>query len=293
MSSIQKRTIALATEKNNGDDGSRSLVQLYPLDLNRGPIELTGGRTTMGRGRDCDLPIADDSVSRQHAEIRVTDQGCVILDLESTNGISVNGSPVEAHQLSSGDCIQLGSHVFRFLADDDLESQYHATVYSMMTRDGLTGAYNRRYLEETLDREVARCRRHERPIAVIMIDVDDFKSINDAYGHMIGDQVLREVAQRLQTVSRKDDVLARFGGEEFTVVMVEANVEHAVEIAERCRIAIESEPVQATVGPIPVTISLGVAAPSPEDLGTSVDLINEADERMYEAKRAGRNRTVC
>ena len=293
MSSIQKRTIPLDSEPKQGSEGKCSLVQLYPLDLNRGPINLQGERTTMGRSSGCDLPIADDSVSRLHAEIRITRQSCVIVDLESTNGISVNGSPVRSHSLASGDCVQIGNHVFRFLADDDLESQYHATVYSMMTRDGLTGAYNKRYLEETLDREVARCKRHERPIAVIMIDVDHFKTINDNFGHMIGDQVLREVSRRLQSISRQDDVLARFGGEEFTVVMVEANVDNAVEIAERCRVAIEAEPIQATVGPISVTISLGVAAPQPSDLGSSAELINEADERMYEAKRGGRNRTVC
>jgi diguanylate cyclase (GGDEF)-like protein len=247
----------------------------------------------MGRSSKCDLHIADDSVSREHAEIRVTRGGAIILDLESTNGISVNGSSVQTHQLSSGDCIQLGSHVFRFLADDDLESQYHATVYAMMTRDGLTGAYNKRYLEETLDREVARCRRHCRPLAVIMADIDHFKSVNDSYGHVVGDQVLREVSRRLQEILRRDDVLARFGGEEFTIVMVEAGPEDAVEIAERCREAIQSKSIQTTVGSIPITISLGVTAPRPEDLGSSHELIVEADERMYEAKRAGRNRTVC
>ena len=239
------------------------------------------------------MVINDDSVSRHHAEIRLTNQGPVILDLDSTNGITVNGTSVRAHHLSSGDCVQLGSHVYRFLADDDLESQYHATVYSMMTRDGLTGAYNKRYLEETLDREVARCKRHERPIAVIMIDVDNFKAVNDTYGHLIGDQVLKEIAERLQTLLRKDDVLARFGGEEFAVLMVEANMEHASDIAERCRVAIADTPVQTTAGEVPVTISLGLAAPNPSDLGRSDELVIEADERLYEAKRAGRNRVVC
>jgi diguanylate cyclase (GGDEF)-like protein len=292
MSSIQ-RTLAFAQSIKSCGDGKRSLVQIYPLDLNRGPIELSENQTIIGRSSSCDLRVADDSVSRQHAEIRTGKAGSMVLDLGSTNGISVNGSPVQAQHLSSGDCIQLGSHVFRFLADDDLESQYHATVYSMMTRDGLTGAYNMRYLQETLRREVARCKRHTRPLAVIMIDIDRFKSINDSYGHVIGEQVLRELSARLQNILREDDVLARCGGEEFTIAMVEANIEDAAEIAERCRIAVASEPFCTTIGPLPVTISLGVAAPDPVDLGASEELITEAEERLCEAKRAGRNRTVC
>ena len=292
MSSIE-HTIAFPTAKNRASRGKRSLVQIHPLDLNRGPIALEHSQITLGRSSQCDIPIADHSISRQHAEIRTTESGPVIVDLESTNGISVNGSAVELHPLKSGDCIQLGNHVFRFLADDDLEAQYHETVYSMMTRDGLTGAYNKRYLEETLEREVARCKRHQRPLALIMIDVDNFKSVNDSYGHMIGDQVLQELASRLQSILRKDDVLARFGGEEFAILMVEAHAEHAIEIAERCRGAVAAEPIQATIGAVPVTISLGVTAPQSVDLGTGNELIADADARLYEAKRAGRNRIVC
>lgn len=292
MKSTQ-RTITFAGQPSASASGNQSLVQIYPLDLNRGPISLNRDRFVLGRSGECDLHIDDDAVSRNHAEIRFTEQGAVLMDLDSTNGVLVNGQPAVTQALHSGDCMQLGSHVFRFLADDDLESQYHATVYSMMTRDGLTGTYNKRYLEETLEREIARCRRHGRPIAVMMIDVDHFKSINDRFGHTIGDFVLREIAERLQGVLRKDDVLARFGGEEFAVVMVEANVENAAGVAERCRLEIANRLITSPAGDIAVTISLGLVAPEPNDLGSSTELLTEADERLYEAKRGGRNRTVC
>lgn len=292
MSSIE-RTITLATGKPVHATGQRSLVQIHPLDLNRGPIALAKEVTTLGRSSSCDLQICDDAVSRAHAEIRLSRHDCVLLDLESTNGIAVNGSKAARHTLSSGDCIQIGSHVFRFLADDDLETQYHETVYAMMTRDGMTGVYNKRYLEETLEREVARCRRYGRPISVIVADVDYFKAINDSYGHAVGDQVLTEIAQRLSEVLRVDDVLARLGGEEFAIVMVEAGLEQTVEIAERCRLAIEAQPISATVGEIQATVSLGIAAPAPPDLATGDELLADADARMYEAKRCGRNRCIC
>ena len=286
-------TIEFSDPGQSGGDGRRTLVQIHPLDIDRGPIDLSNDRITIGRSSHCDLRIHDDSVSRQHAEIRVTDQGCLILDLESTNGITVNGSRVQTHPLSSGDTIQLGGYVFRFLADDDLESQYHETVYSMMTRDGLTDAYNRRYLTEMLEREVARCKRHARPLALTLIDVDHFKSINDTYGHSVGDQVLQKLSARLQSHLRQDDVLARFGGEEFAIVQVEADIEHAATIAERCRVAVESEPFETTVGPVQVTISVGIASPDHTALGSCEELLTEADERLYEAKNGGRNRIVC
>jgi diguanylate cyclase (GGDEF)-like protein len=286
-------TIEYSDPGQSGCDGKRNLVQIHPLDIDRGPIDLSDDRMTIGRSIQCDLRIQDDSVSRQHAEIRVTDQGCLILDLGSTNGITVNGARIQTHILNSGDTIQIGGYVFRFLADDDLESQYHEAVYSMMTRDGLTGAYNRRYLTEMLEREVARCKRYARPLALIMIDVDNFKSINDNNGHSVGDQILRKLSARLQSHLRQDDVLARFGGEEFAIVQVEADLERAATIAERCRIAIESESFETTVGSICATISVGVAAPDHTALGSCDELLTEADERLYEAKRGGRNRTVC
>ncbi len=291
----------------------RALVQVYPLDLHRDPIILTTSRLTIGRDVTSDLVVADQSVSRQHAEIRLTDQGAVLLDLESTNGVSVNGVRTDAQVLVNGDHVQVGTFLFRYLATaDDLEPLYLSTVYSMMTRDGLTRVFNRRYLTETLRREVARCKRYSRPISVVTINIDQFAAINERFGTLIGDRVLRLVATRLENVLREEDVLARIGGDTFALAMVEAGLEEAAEIAERCRVAVASEPIVTPVGPIRVTISLGIAArparglepgapgseTSPpqkrrESWGSDEELIAEALDRLREAKRAGRNRTVC
>ena len=267
------------------------LVQIHPLNMDRGPI-LLADKMIVGRSETCDLYILDGSVSRKHAQLKRATSGFVVTDLESTNGIRVNNQCTEQRTLTSGDSLQLGGHIFRFLAGHDFESQYHETMYSMMTRDGMTGIYNKRYLLECLDREIARCKRYERPVAIAMIDIDHFKLVNDSHGHLIGDEVLKEVANRLGKTLRNDEVLARFGGEEFALVMAEADVHQAFDVAERCRLTICESPIETQIGPLEVSASFGVAAPIPSELTTPNDLMSDADARLYEAKSNGRNRVV-
>lgn len=269
-----------------------ALVQIHPMNLQQGPVSLGEMPVRIGRSHECDIEIDDASVSRKHALIRRDGDRYEIVDLGSTNGIRVNEEPVASTPLRSGDRIRVGAVVFRFLAPDDLEIRYHETVYAMMTRDGLTAAFNKRYLMESLGREVARCRRHQRPIALALLDIDHFKQINDTHGHLAGDDVLRQLAERLRGVLREDEMLARFGGEEFAIVMVELDSSAAVAAAERCRQAIEATPIPTAAGPIPVTISLGVAVPPAGWSGTAEQLIELADQRLYDAKSGGRNRVA-
>ncbi|MEZ6093777.1 MAG: GGDEF domain-containing protein [Pirellulaceae bacterium] len=283
------QTVMISNKESGADQGPRWLVQLYPLDLEQSRIELPNHSTVLGRSVDCDIHLDDDSVSRRHAEIRPTEMGYEIIDLGSTNGIQVNDQPVRQHPLRSGDRIRMGQRIFRFLSDCDAENQYHETVYSMMTRDGLTSVFNKRYLLECLDREVARCQRYQRPLGVILLDIDHFKSINDTHGHLVGDCVLRELASRLNSTLRGDEVLARFGGEEFAVVVPESSIDAALEIGERCRSVIAAEPFVTEVGPIDVTISVGVASPEPCQVPDRDTILSLADARLYDAKRNGRN----
>ncbi len=268
------------------------LIQLHPLDLEQSKIELDGDRMLIGRAEGCDLRLDDSSISRQHARIQRGAAGFEIVDLESTNGILVNDIPVTAAVLQSGDRIRLGQRIFRFLSDTDLESQYYETVYTMMTRDGLTGAFNRRYLVEYLDREIARSRRFNRLLSLIMFDVDHFKTINDTYGHLAGDEVLRELSRRVQSVTSDGEILGRFGGEEFAIVAAEMDLRQAKELAETCRAVVASEPFVTAAGLLEVTISCGVAAPYPNSLVHRDQLVAIADSRLYDAKRQGRN-CVC
>ena len=246
----------------------RAIVQVHPLDRSHDPIRLSAARLSIGQDHACDLVIEHPSVSRQHAEIRISQKGAMLLDLGSVNGLSVNGVRTKGQWLANGDHFQIGNFLFCYLASQkNLEPLYRKTIYSKMTRDGLTGLFNHQYLMETLSREWIRCRRHARPISILIANVDRFSSINERFGRMIGDQVLRQVAKRLQNIIRRDDVLSRTRGDTFAITMVEAGRKEAIEIAERFRLAVAFEPIVTSVGPIRTTISLGVASQAPQPSG--------------------------
>jgi diguanylate cyclase (GGDEF)-like protein len=156
--------------------------------------------------------------------------------------------------------------------------------------DGLTGVNNKRFLLETLEREIPRARRHERPLTLVMMDIDHFKNINDTYGHLAGDYVLKEQAQLVKSRLRPDDVLGRYGGEEFAILLPETALEGGVAIAEELRSMIQDHSFSFEQEKIQVTMSMGLA--QLEDGWDVPSFIKQADERLYAAKREGRNR-VC
>jgi two-component system cell cycle response regulator len=157
------------------------------------------------------------------------------------------------------------------------------------TRDPLTCVWNRYAILDTLSREANRARRESSPLAVIMADLDHFKRVNDTYGHLAGDSVLREAARRMQACVRAYDYVGRYGGEEFLIVLPGTSAGHAVQLAERLRMAVSSEPIVAGSDPLNVTASLGVTATEHAD-AVPETLIRVADDALYRAKEAGRNR---
>jgi len=158
-------------------------------------------------------------------------------------------------------------------------------------RDGLTGIYNRHFLEESLAREFSRARRYGGTISLIMIDIDNFKVINDTYGHLAGDDVLRNTAIQLGALLRQTDILGRYGGEEFGLLLPETKLEGAHILAERIRAQIAEIQVPYGNTHIQVTISAGIAEYHP-DMARYEDLVKAADDALYQAKDAGRNRVV-
>lgn len=159
-------------------------------------------------------------------------------------------------------------------------------------RDALTGLYNRRSLEERLAAEAARCGRYGRPLSLLILDIDHFKSINDTYGHDAGDEVLRTLGRTLAAATRDADVPARLGGEEFVMILPETDVEAATELAERLRQRIERIEVSWEGKRIPVTASIGVSA-TPECVSAPSALLPSADAVLYQSKRGGRNRVTA
>jgi diguanylate cyclase (GGDEF)-like protein len=157
-------------------------------------------------------------------------------------------------------------------------------------KDSLTGLWNRRAIFAMLERETFRAQRDHFPITLVMIDLDHFKNINDTYGHLTGDEVLRETAARLTDAMRPYDFAGRYGGEEFLVVLPSCSTQNGLQRAEHFRRAIADKMLPTAMGPLAVTCSLGVAAY--EDGMPPEDLIHRADEALYRAKRLGRN-CVC
>ncbi len=164
-------------------------------------------------------------------------------------------------------------------------------VQQLAATDSLTGLHNRRHWLELAGREFERARRYGRPLAAIMLDVDHFKQVNDAYGHAIGDQVLRLMASRCRENLREIDLLGRYGGEEFAALLPENDLDSTRNAAERLRQCVAEAPFDTLRGPLTITISVGVAALT-ASCPELPDLLNQADAAMYAAKAAGRNRVV-
>ncbi len=269
------------------------LVRIYPADNIGQVFELENRCLTIGREADCDIHLHDDSVSRHHATIGPLDGGYVITDLGSTNGVYVGDQRVGSCRLTADDRIRLGNQIFKYLASDHLEAQYHELVYKLMTTDGLTQVFNRRYLLEVLDRELARCRRTGRPLSVLMVDLDRFKVVNDTYGHLAGDEVLVEFACRAKALLRHDEVLARYGGEEFAVLLPDTPVGEAFLAAERLRGAIAAMPIATKRADVAITVSIGLVEAGRDNDEPAIAVLERADMLLYAAKQAGLNRSVA
>ncbi len=256
---------------------------------------LVRDETVIGRDDESDLTVDDPAISRRHARLTRQPSGEYLLeDLESTNGTYVAGEAVVRRTLRTGEQIQLGPTVlFRFAVTDEAEERLQRQLFESSIRDPLTHAYNRKYLNERLAAEVAHARRHGTKLALLVLDLDDFKGVNDRHGHLAGDAVLRRVAEVVVGVIRIEDVFARFGGEEFVVLTRGDGVHNASQLGERLRRAIEEATVRFEGTPIPVTVSVGVA--DLDELAQpsgSQALIERADARLYRAKALGRNRVT-
>ncbi len=271
------------------------LVHIYPSGPAMGRRYALGKNTwLLGRGEDCDIRVNENSVSRKHAKIDPTPTGYVVNDLGSTNGTFVNDVVTGGNYLlRDGDYLRVGNCIYRYLGGGNIESEYHEEIYRLTIMDGLTQIHNQRYLLDFLERELARSSRHQRPLSVLMIDLDHFKSINDENGHLCGDFVLRELSERIRHGVRREDLFARYGGEEFTMVLVETQPEQAIEVAERLRLTVADTPFVFDSKSVQATISIGVATTQGERTFTPLDILHQADELLYAAKRNGRNQVVA
>ncbi|MBN2191887.1 MAG: GGDEF domain-containing protein [Polyangiaceae bacterium] len=292
----EKTRVTQVVQRPPGDEppGNDCLVVIYTKEpgLLGKRFVLDGSTTRIGRGADNQIVLEGDSVSRRHAHIERRRDGWWLVDDNSTNGTYVNEEQIEGQVLlRNSDRIKIGPTILKFLSGADAEAKYHEEIYRMTIVDGLTQIHNKRYFQEALERELLRARRHSRDLAVVMFDIDFFKRINDQFGHLAGDHVLRELARVVQSRIRRDEVFARYGGEEFVIVLPETPLDGAASLAENLRSRVEAHGFVFQGERIPVTISMGCAVLLDVDK-TGVELVQRADEKLYEAKRSGRNR-VC
>jgi len=276
----------------SSNSAAACLVQIYPSNAHLGRRYLLEQAVTLGRDDSCDVNLDEQSVSRCHAQIVPKGDHHFVTDLRSTNGTFVNDAAVMVRQLNDGDYVRVGNHIFRFLTGGNIEADYHEEIFRLTITDALTGAHNKRHLYDFLERELTRSARHHRPLALVLLDIDHFKAINDRYGHLAGDTVLRGLAGRLRGDIRRDELFARYGGEEFAVVLPETDAAGAHRFAERLRALVADQPFSDERTSYGVTISLGIATtPGTEPL-TPAEFLARADANLYRAKDQGRNCVV-
>ncbi len=271
-------------------EGRGCLVQIYPVPAAPILTRLVANRSVLGRETTCHVPVDDTSVSRMHASIEWIDGAYHVTDLKSTNGSWVNETRLDGQvKLNGGELIRLGNTVLKFMMALDEEAQYHAIVHDLITRDSLTGVFNRGYLFPLLHRELESARQQGTTLSLILVDLDRFKRVNDKYGHLVGDEVVRTFCERIRRVLDGSHSLCRFGGDEFVVVCPDTSLEMTVQFAELIRKEVADTPFLTQSGNLKVTCSLGVTRTDGKSLSTADELLGAADELLYRAKGQGRN----
>lgn len=241
-----------------------------------------------------ELPVLDgyEALTRLKADPELRDTPVVFITAHAETEDVVEGLRLGAHDylrkpFEPAEVIARVSAAVRVKELQDVLRARNAELDHIARSDPLTGLANRRHLDEQLAVHAASAARHHHELSVAVVDIDNFKSVNDTYGHSTGDTVLREVARRLAGSARVEDVVGRWGGEEFLVILPHCSVDDAAIVSERIRQAVGATPIQAEDSiSIQVTISVGCAG------GTLDRVIERADAALYAAKKGGRNRTV-
>ena len=257
---------------------------------------LEKNRTLIGRDDANDIPIHDEKISKFHCEVSIVkdNQGIeqiFIKDVHSTNGTYVNGERVDQITLHAGDRIQTGDTVLSLSYNDELEKEYHAKLFNYAVRDSHTGLYNKRFIINELENISRIAKRSSRVFSIIIIDIDDFKQINDLYGHLAGDEYLKAIAGLFTQTLREQDIAGRIGGEEFLIILPETSIDGAFQLAIRIRMNVENFVLDYLTYKIKTTISAGVCQYENSIIDTN-ELLDIADQALYETKRSGKNRVM-
>jgi two-component system, cell cycle response regulator len=280
--------------RGDGADGRKSkgrqasLVVVYGTELGR-RIVLDQTSFTIGRSSRRDLFIDEEAVSRKHAEIARSKGQYSIYDLRSRNGTRVNDVRVTERVLVDGDRIQIGQTILAFLSGPHEEARYQEELYRLLTIDVVTGAYNRRYFGDALEREHARALRYARPLSIVLFDVDALEPTLAQQGREAVDAVLRQLIPAIRGKLREQDILGRLGDESFGILLPEVDLPGAISAAERVRFIAERTDIRhEELVPLRATVSAGVASLSASET-TAKALLALARIALADAKNSGVN----
>lgn len=273
-------------------DPSACFVQYNGNDIGR-RFRLDTKTAVLGRSRNVQIVVPEKSVSRNHALCTQHGKNIYITDLNSSNGTYVNEEQIQhRHLLQDGDIVRVGKIVLKFFSAGNLEKLFHDRIYRMATMDEITGAYNKKYLTQALESEFEYSRKTDSSLSLICFDIDRFKEINDTHGHLAGDRILAQIADIARRFIRRDDMLCRFGGDEFFIILPGTPIVQAVRIAERIREEIEKTEFTSEERAIRATVSLGVAERD-DTMDSASAFIQLTDKNLYAAKHKGRNCIVA
>jgi diguanylate cyclase (GGDEF)-like protein len=248
----------------------------------------------LGRQPGCVIQLEDPDISRRHALLEFTGDGRVMItDLGSKSGVFVNGARIARAEIFDGNNLQVTNDtVLRVRFQDPAETELLDELWVGNIKDSVTALPNRRYLSQRLGQELAYARRHSEPLSVVMLDIDDFHKVNEADGRAAGDALLRAIAELLRGGSRAEDVVGRYGSDQYLVVLRGTGEAEAKVYAERMRKSCRSRTFD--VGDVPLRISLSVGVASFQPGGPEVEdlqkLLDRADSAVYRAKSGGKNR---
>lgn len=267
------------------------------------PIPLEREDVILGRALEADVRVNDTQVSRQHAKVSAIHsegQGqteYLLTDIDSRNGTFLNGRRIRQEKLTNGDKITIGETILRFDLLDEIDREYQRQIHRLISHDDLTGLLSSRSFFSELRREASRATAEDRPFCVLMMDGDNFKSVNDTHGHLTGSKTIEEIGYSIMTNLRSGDAAARFGGDEFAAFLLDADLAQGLVAAERIRASIEGYKFSIlrtadTKGTHNITVSIGVSS-FPDDSSDPIELVEMADSALYRAKREGRNRVAA
>jgi len=245
---------------------------------------------TIGRGNGADFIINDELVSRVHIKVSHNNNVFIVEDLNSTNGTYIEANRIERFTTTPGTVVHIGNSQLVFSLKSVAQIDTEKELYKAATTDGLTKISNRLWFMKRADEEIVYAQNKALPLTMIMMDIDFFKRVNDNFGHQAGDSVLRQTAAILLQHKREADLLGRYGGEEFVLLLKGITTEKSKLVAERIRQSIESADFIYNNQKIPITISLGICTMPANNILDLNNCILIADKLLYKAKANGRNR---